>query len=393
MEILISVVSLIFSLLVLLVLILLLKQLKNNGASQKQNPNNLTKEEMILLMRQLSDGFAKQMGLMNQNINNQTDSNRQQMEAVRTAVKNEMQQIRQENAVNLGEIRQTVDEKLENTLEKRLGESFNQVGARLEQVHQGLGEMQNLAANVGDLQKLLRNVKIRGTWGEVQLGAILAQILAPNQYEKNVRPDPNKNTIVEYGIKIPDKEREFLILPIDSKCPLEDYQRLTATDDPNEKNKALNALNNRIKAEAKEIYEKYISPPYTTDFAILFLPLEGLFAEVLQQQSLCETLQKKYKVLVAGPTTLAALLNVLQLGFQSLAIQARTDEIWELLGQVKSEFVRFGDALEKSRKKLKEADNALDLTSRRTRIMEKKLKDIETGDITLATDISQNSEN
>ncbi|MGI5823941.1 MAG: DNA recombination protein RmuC [Bacillota bacterium] len=382
-----QIVSMIVSLAVLAVLIAVIKQLRNDSRkiaalkSREDEEKNLTKDEMGLLMRQMSANFAQQLAILGQNINGQTAGSQQQIEALRTAVGSEMRQIRQENSENLAEIRRTVDDKLQTTLEKRLSESFNRVGERLEQVHRGLGEMQNLAADVGDLQKLLRNVKIRGTWGEVQLGGILSQMLAPNQYEANVRPDPNGTAVVEYAVKIPDNDGGFIWLPLDAKCPLEDYRRLTAAEengDRAEKAKALTALCARIKSEAKDIREKYICPPYTTDFAVLFLPLEGLFAEVLQQPDLCEALQKDYRVLVAGPTTLSALLNILQIGYRSAAIQARTDEVWQLLAEVKTEFARFGEAVAKSRKKLQEADHALEAVSRRTRAMERQLRDMET---------------
>ena len=378
-----SVLSAVISLAAMIMMILLLKSIKENRNTEKPSAASqaATKEDLSLLMGQLSDSVSRQMSFLSQNINGQTAGSQQQMETLRTAVGGEMQLIRRENAENLAEIRRAVDEKLENTLEKRLNESFMQVGSRLEQVYRGLGEMQSLAANVGDLQKLLRNVKIRGTWGEVQLGGILSQMLAPSQYSANVRPNPNSSETVEYCVKIPDTKGGFVWLPLDAKCPLEDYQRLKNAEekgDVAERNKAAAALYSRIKAEAKDISGKYICPPHTTDFAVLFLPLESLFAEILQQPELCEALQREYRVLVAGPTTLAALLNILQLGYQSAAICAGADEVRQLLGQVKAEFNRFGEALAKSQKKLCEASNSLENMARRTRAMERQLRDIET---------------
>ena len=376
--------------LLLLVMILLLAvwvELRKNRQltriADKNAENIATKNELSLAAEHLSDNISRQMAILGQTVNNQTLNNQQQMEALRSAVSGEMRSIRQENAQSMAQIRQTVDEKLETTLEKRLGESFNLVGTRLEQVHQGLGEMQNLASNVGDLQKLLKNVKVRGTWGEVQLGSILSQMLSPNQFDSNIKPNPNGTEIVEFAVKIPQNNGGYVWLPIDSKFPLEDYQRLTAAEecgDMTEKGKALAALCSRVKAEANDIRQKYICPPYTTDFAILFLPLEGLYAEILQQQQLCDTLQNQYKIIIAGPTTLSALLNILQLGYQSIAIQNQAAEVWELLGTVKTEFAMFGTALAKSQKKLQELGNSLEAAGRRTRVMQRKLKNIESGE-------------
>lgn len=372
---------------VLILLTVVLSEVKKSRrlAAMSKGPaaDTVTKDELSLVAKSLADNVSRQIALLGQTVNNQTGSSRRQMEALRGAVSEEMYRVRQENAQHLGEIRTTVDEKLETTLEKRLGESFSRVGERLEQVHQGLGEMQNLAGNVGDLQRLLRNVKIRGTWGEVQLGAILSQMLAPNQFAANLKPNPNSSDIVEYAVKIPREGAEDLWLPIDSKFPLEDYQRLLdaeANGDGAEAVKARAALAARVRTEAKTIKEKYVCPPYTTDFAVLFLPLEGLFAEVLQQQQLCDSLQREYKVIIAGPTTLSALLNILQLGYQSLAIQTRTAEVWELLGTVKNEFQLFEAALAKSQKKLQEVTNSLEAANRRTRVMQRKLKNIESGE-------------
>ncbi len=375
---------LLFLLILVALLVLLQRQSRwqrETRAAQFDHADSVTKDEMGLLLRQLSTNFSQQLGLLGESFNSQNAANRQQMEAMRAAVDTQVQQMRQENTANLAEIRRAVDEKLQTTLEQRLGESFRQVGGQLEQVYKGLGEMRHLAANVDDLQKLLRNVKIRGTWGEVQLGAILEQMLTPGQFAANVRPDPNSGETVEYAVKIPKNEGGFLWLPLDAKCPLEDYRRLTEAETDGRKEarqKAQLALQNRLKNEAKSIREKYIRPPYTTDFAVLFLPLEGLFAEVLRQPDLCDTLQKDYRVLVAGPTTLAALLNILQAGFRSLAIQEKSGELWELLEQVKGEFAQFNEVLEKAGKKLQEAENALNPLATRVRVMNRRLKKLET---------------
>lgn len=375
---------LLFLLIFVALLVLLRRQSqwqRETHAVPPENPDGVTKDELGLLLRQLSTNFSQQLRLLGENLNSQNVGNRQQMEAMRAAVDEQVRYMRQENTANLEEIRRTVDEKLQTTLEQRLGESFRQVGGQLEQVYRGLGEMRHLAANVDDLQKLLRNVKVRGTWGEVQLGAILEQMLAPGQFAANVRPDPNSSETVEYAVKIPKNEGGFLWLPLDAKCPLEDYRRLTeaeANNSQEERQKARQALQNRLKNEAKTIRDKYIRLPYTTDFAVLFLPLEGLFAEVLRQPDLCDTLQKEYRVLVAGPTTLAALLNILQVGFRSLAIQEKSGELWELLEQIKGEFSQFGEVLERTGKKLREAENALDPLATRVRVMNRRLKKLET---------------
>ena len=269
-----------------------------------------------------------------------------------------------------------MDEKLHATLEQRLGESFKLVSERLELVHKGLGEMQTLASGVGDLKKVLTNVKTRGTWGEVQLEALLEQLLAPEQYVKNAVTKKGSNERVEFAVKLP----ENVLLPIDAKFPQEDYQKLL--DAQEQANPVLveemaKQLEAKIKAEAKSIKERYINPPDTTDFAIMFLPTEGLYAEVLRRTGLFETLQRQYRVTIAGPTTLAAFLNSLQMGFRTLAIQKRSSEVWTLLGAVKTEFGKFGDILEKTNKKLQEASNTLQDAAQKSRTIEKKLKSVQ----------------
>ena len=283
----------------------------------------------------------------------------------------------------LEKMRETVDEKLHKTLEERLGQSFKLVSERLEAVQKGLGEMQTLASGVGDLKKVLSNVKTRGVLGEIQLGNILEQIMAPEQYEANVKTKKGSNDHVEFAIKLPGKDDlgQEVYLPIDAKFPQEDYVRLqTAYDSADlagidSANKALSAS---IKKFAKDIRDKYIDPPHTTDFGIMFLPLEGLFAEVVRQPELVAILQREYKIIVTGPTTLAAMLNSLQMGFKTLAIQKRSSEVWQILGAVKTEFTKFGGVLEKARKKISEADDELEkLVTTRTNVMLTKLRKVE----------------
>jgi len=283
----------------------------------------------------------------------------------------------------LEKMRQTVDEKLHKTLEERLGQSFKLVSERLEAVQKGLGEMQNLANGVGDLKKVLSNVKTRGVLGEIQLGNILEQIMAPEQYEANVKTKKGSNDHVEYAIKLPGKDDlgQEVYLPIDAKFPQEDYVRLQTAYDAADIagiDTATKALSGSIKKFAKDIRDKYIDPPHTTDFGIMFLPLEGLFAEVVRQPELVATLQREYKIIVTGPTTLAAMLNSLQMGFKTLAIQKRSSEVWQILGAVKTEFTKFGGVLDKARKKISEADSELEkLVTTRTNLMMSKLRKVE----------------
>lgn len=295
----------------------------------------------------------------------------------------QLKEIQDKNEKKLEEMRQTVDEKLHETLEKRLGESFKLVSDRLEQVYKGLGDMQELARGVGDLKNVLTNVKTRGGWGEIQLENLIDQILTQEQYEKNVSTKKGSKDKVEIAIKLPGRDlskSELVWLPIDAKFPIEDYQRLIDAQDLanivaiNDANKA---IENRIKGEAKKIAEKYLDPPHTTDFAIMFLPVEGLYAEVLRRPGLAEFLQREYRVVVSGPTTLAALLNSLQMGFRTLAIEKRSSEVWKILSSVKNEFGKFGDLLDKTQKKLQEASNTIDDASKATRKIEKQLNKVE----------------
>jgi len=305
----------------------------------------------------------------------------ERFERLRTAVEARLAAIQSDNAVKLEEMRVTVDEKLHATLEQRLGESFKLVSDRLEQVHRGLGEMQTLAAGVGDLKRVLTNVKTRGTWGEVQLAALLEQLLTAEQFGANVATRPGSGERVEFAIRLPGRDDETPVwLPIDAKFPVEDYQRLLEAQeraDAAAVEEAARALETRLKNEAKTIREKYIEPPHTTDFAILYLPIEGLYAEALRRPGLAEVLQRDWRVSLAGPTTLAAMLNSLQMGFRTLAIEQRSAEVWAVLGAVKTEFGKFGEALAHTKKKLEEASNSIGKAETRTRVLSKKLKEVE----------------
>ena len=300
---------------------------------------------------------------------------------VRETLTQRLAEIQIDTSNKLEQMCQTVDEKLHATLEQRLGESFKQVSDRLEQVHRGLGEMQTLATGVGDLKRVLTNVKSRGTWGEVQLGALIEQTLTMEQYSKNIATRPHSRDIVEFAIRLPGQEEGKPVwLPIDAKFPVEDYQRLTDAQDRadlQEIESAAKALEARIKAEAKTIREKYIEPPYTTDFAILFLPTEGLYAEVLRRQGLLELLQNDFRVTVAGPSTFSAMLNSLQMGFKTLSIEKRSSQIWSTLGQVKTEFSKFGEAIEATKKRLDAASKQFEAVDIRTRKINRALSNVE----------------
>jgi DNA recombination protein RmuC len=328
--------------------------------------------EIAGMQKDQLDSFTKQLLAM-------TRLNEEKLEAMRKTMETQLRSIQEDNSRKLEQMRMIVDEKLQSTLEKRLGESFKQVSERLEQVYKGLGEMRSLATGVGDLKKVLTNVKTRGTWGEIRLSHILEQILTPDQYEVNVATKKNSNERVEFAIKLPgqDTHKEKVVwLPIDSKFPQEDYQRLMDAQEAADRvlaEKSVKSLETRIKAEAKAIREKYIDPPHTTDFGIMFLPVEGLYAEVLRRPGLCDILQRDYRIVVTGPTTLAALLNSLQMGFRTLAIEKRSSEVWELLAAVKTQFSKFGEVLAKTKKKLQEASHTIDKAEVRTRVITRKL--------------------
>ena len=340
-------------------------------------------ETLVNTIRELGKSQIENMELVAKRIKELTESNETRMESVRNVIDNQLKNIQEGNEKKLDQMRQTVDEKLQNTLEKRLGESFKLVSDRLEAVQRGLGEMQNLATGVGDLKRVLTNVKVRGTWAEVQLGALLEQILTPDQYAKNVQVKEFSREIIEYAIRLPgtdDGPDSHVWLPIDSKFPQEDYLRLveaTEIADVETVQKATANLLRAVQASAKEISSKYLDPPRTTDFAIMFLPTEGLFAEVLRQPGQVEEMQNKYRVVIAGPTTLAAILSSIRMGFQTLALAKRSHEVWSILAAVKTEFGKFGDVLSKVKKQLHSATSTIELTEMRTRAMTKKLREVE----------------
>lgn len=307
--------------------------------------------------------------------------NEQKLENIRRSVESRLNYIQEDNNRKLEEMRKTVDERLQQSIEEKMNRSFSLVSERLEQVYKGLGEMQNLANGVGDLKKVLTNVKTRGTLGEYQLSAILSEILSPEQYEENVATKKGSRNVVEFAIKLPSDDDKFIYLPIDSKFPGDTYSALRDAIDEGDKVKidlAAKALIATIKSEAKDIHDKYIDPPYTTEFAIMFLPFEGLYSEVVNR-GLVEILQRDYKVNIAGPSTMAALLNSLQMGFKTLAVQKRSAEVWEILGAVKQEFDKFGNVLAATQQRLDQANKELDkLVGVRTRQIQRKLKDVQT---------------
>lgn len=333
-----------------------------------------------------SMGNAQQTKLegMSVQLKELTESNHTSLDRIRNTFDVRVRELQEGNEKKLDEMRKTVDDKLHDTLEKRLGESFKLVSDRLESVHKGLGEMQTLASGVGDLKRVLTNVKARGTWAEVQLGALLDQVLSPEQYQKNVCVKTETSERVEFAIQLPGPRNDpgsRVWLPIDSKFPQEDYLRLQAaaeTADAAAVQSATDALARTVRIAAKDIFDKYVDPPNTTDFAIMFLATEGLYAEVLRQPDLVTDLQQKYRVVLAGPTTLVAILSSLRMGFQTLAIEQRASEVWRVLGAVKAEFGKFGDVLDKVKKQLNTASRTIDETGVRSRALERKLKTVET---------------
>jgi DNA recombination protein RmuC len=332
---------------------------------------------------QFNDTLQQRLTDIGNRFNDLITAHQSTQETLRNAIEARLDKINESNAQKLEEMRHTVDEKLQGTLEKRLGESFQLVSERLEQVHKGLGEMQNLASGVGDLKRVLTNVKTRGTWGEMQLGNLLDQILAPEQYARNVRTKPTGLENVEFAIKLPGRDEQdgkCVWLPIDAKFPKEDYERLVDAaerGDAGAVDQAAKALDNRIRSQARDIRDKYLAPPQTTDFGLLYLPTEGLYAEVIRRPGLADAVQRECRVVIVGPTTLAALLNSLQMGFRTLAIQKRSGEVWKVLGAVKTEFGKFGDVLDKVKRKLDETGNTIEEAAHRSRQLEKKLKKVE----------------
>jgi len=339
---------------------------------------NSIKQDFSLNRQELNTSFSNFSIKLDQLITNINTN----LNQVRESIEKRLELIQKDNSIQLEKMRATVDEKLQTTLEKRLGESFKQVSSQLESVYKGLGDMQNLAVGVGDLKKVLSNIKVRGTWGEVQLLNLLDQFLVKDQYETNVMIKNGSNDRVEFAIKLPGKKdgEKPCLLPIDCKFPLEDYQNLIKAQDEGKIDQIdiyEKALENRIKKEAKDIFDKYLDPPNTTDFAILYLPVEGLYAEVAQKPGLIDSLQRQYRVTISGPTTITAILNSFQMGFRTLAVEKRSSEVWMVLNNIKKEFGIFGDLLNKTQKKLQEASNVIEDASSKSRSMESKLNKVQ----------------
>ncbi len=352
------------------------------------------REEIAAGLNASVDMLVKTISEMSKTQGNQLEAGAKQIQALvasneagigklRDTVDFRLNRLQESNEQKLDQMRETVDEKLQSTLAKRIGESFKLVSERLEAVQRGLGEMQTLASGVGDLKRVLTNVKARGTWGEVQLGVLLEQILAPDQYDRNVHTKANSRESVEFAIRLPGSDggsNSHVWLPIDSKFPQEDYLRLldaVEAADTDAVQQTTAALVNAVNRSAREIRDKYLSPPETTDFAIMFLPTEGLYAEILRQPGQVEHIQQTYRIVVAGPTTLSAILNSLRMGFRTLALEKRSSEVWKILAGVKMEFGKFGDVLSRVKKQLHIASKTLDQTDARTRAMERKLRDVE----------------
>ena len=364
------------------------------GREEARGAGKELREEVSTSLKSTNDALSRtlesmgqvqqtQIEAMTKQLKELTESNQGSLDRIRTTFDSRVKELQEGNEKKLEEMRKTVDEKLHDTLEKRLGESFKLVSERLDAVHKGLGEMQVLATGVGDLKRVLTNVKARGTWAEVQLGAILEQILTPEQYEKNVQVRADSSERVEYAIRLPgpkDEPGTCIWLPIDSKFPQEDYLRLQEAAEkaePEAVQAATDALTRTVRTEAKDIHDKYVNPPSTTDFGIMFLATEGLYAELLRQPAVVADLQQRYRVIIAGPTTLAAILSSLRMGFQTLAIEQRAVEVWRVLGAIKTEFRKFGEVLDKVKRQLNTASRTIEETGVRSRAMEKKLHSVE----------------
>jgi DNA recombination protein RmuC len=388
-----------YLLLACLVLLVILLVRQASMSHQQEKEGMRQEHSLTVLGNQLLDSLdAQHDGMVEslQNTNQHLLSTMSQMGQNQTSLLESMQRqvllstrnqeekintLRLENERQLGEMRRTVDQRLSESLDKKLDSSFAQVSQRLESVYKGLGEMHTLASGVGDLKKVLTNVKTRGIWGEMQLGSLIRQVLAPGQYEENVAVVPGSADRVEFAVCLPDQSGGMLYLPVDSKFPQEDYVRLvdaSQAGDAAAADAARKALEKRLKDEAKKISSKYVSPPSTTDFAIMFLPIEGLYAEALQTPDLVESLQRDFRIIIAGPGTFAAMLNALQMGFRTLAIEKRSGEVWRLLGEIKTDFARFTEMLEATRRRLDQAGESIDSAVSRTRTIRKKLSNIET---------------
>ena len=389
-----------FYLLLACLVLLVILLIRQTSLTHRQETERMQQEHSLTVLgNQLLDNLdAQHDGMVEslQNTNQHLLSTMSQMGQNQTTLLESMQRqvllstrnqeekintLRLENERQLGEMRRTVDQRLSESLDKKLDSSFAQVSERLESVYKGLGEMHTLASGVGDLKKVLTNVKTRGIWGEMQLGTLIRQVLAPGQYEENVAVVPGSTERVEFAVCLPDQSGGMVYLPIDSKFPQEDYVRLvdaSQAGDAATADAARKALERRLKDEAKKISAKYVSPPSTTDFAIMFLPIEGLYAEALQTPDLVDSLQRDYRIIMAGPGTFSAMLNALQMGFRTLAIEKRSGEVWRLLGEIKTDFSRFTEILEATRHRLDQAGESIDSAVSRTRTIRKKLSDIET---------------
>ena len=387
-------------LLVLCLLLLIILLIRQSALDHKQERDRMTQEHGLVnlgnrLLDELDaqhDEAAKSLYEANQSLmttlsqmgQGQSTLLESMQRQVLLSTRNQEEKIndlRLENERQLSEMRKTVDDRLSESLDKKLDQSFAQVSERLESVYKGLGEMHTLASGVGDLKKVLTNVKTRGIWGEMQLGNLIRQTLAPGQYEENVAVIPGSSERVEFAVCLPDQNGSTVYLPVDSKFPQEDYIRLTDAaqqGDAAGAEAARKALIQRLKQEAKKIAEKYISPPHTTDFAIMFLPVEGLYSEALQTPELVETLQRDYRIVIAGPGTFSAMLNALQMGFRTLAIEKRSGEVWLLLGEIKKDFIRFAETLENTRRRLDQAGESIDSAVTKSRSIQRKLSALET---------------
>ena len=364
----------------------LLKNLFENMANNTKQFNEFVlkaiggyNENVSNYLSNLAQNQNQQLGLVEKRLNDILKDNDQKLNRISDIISQNLNTLQERNEIKLEQMRQTVDEKLSSTLEKRLGESVKIITQGLDTVSKGIGEMQSLATGVGDLKRVLTNVKTRGGWGEVQLSSLLEQIFSKAQYKEQVQIKKNSSERVDFAVVLPGKNDGELLLPIDAKFPMEDYSRLCSASEQNnlqEVELQSKNLELRIKEEAKSISEKYICPPQTTDFAVMYLPVEGLYAEVIRKPALCETLQHKYKVMVCGPTTLTALLNSLQMGFKTLAIEKRSSEIWNTLSVFKMEFGKFVDLLSKTQKKIDEASDTLEFATKKTKTIQRKLKDV-----------------
>ena len=370
-----------------------IERIVNEISTKAQSQNELFGQLNTLLMQNIKNGNETLLTTVSQNnglqlqqlsdilnrLNNVLQNNEQSMKNAISVIETGLVRLQQDNEKKLEQMRQTVDEKLNSSLENRLSQSFSIINERLQAVYEGIGVMKQLASGVGDLKKVLTNVKSRGVWGEVQLENLLEQILTHEQFASQININPKNQERVDFAIKMPGKNEELVYLPIDAKFPIEDYQRLVEASENGNKedvDAAVKGLERRIKDEAKHISEKYILLPKTTDFAVMYLSIEGLYAEVLRIPGLAEHLQQQYKVVVCGPTTLSALLNSLQLGFKTLSIEKRSSEVWQLLGTIKQEFSKFVDLLAKTQKKLSEASNTIEFATKKSRTIERKLKNV-----------------